>query len=133
MDAITYALSKKFTEETADSLGSLKGAPCEVQSIVDNEDGTHTITLRWESKSGTVQTQSFVISDGKQGPQGIPGPQGKTGDAGFAPQVEVEKSTENEYILKIKDVDSDYDTPNLKGSGGISTSYDEEDENVHIW
>jgi hypothetical protein len=136
MDVISYALSKRFTTNTADSLGSLKGAPCQVKSIEDNEDGTHTITLSWTGNSGTEETQSFVVSDGKEGKpgsQGERGEQGFPGKDGFAPQVAVEKSTDNEYILRIQDVDSDYDTPNLKGSGGISSSYDEEDENVHIW
>lgn len=133
MNGITaYALSRGYTDESIAGGGSIKGKNCVIESIEDIEGG-HKVTFMWTLDNGTVQRESMNIMDGETGPQGEQGPKGDPGDAGFAPQVEVEKSTENEYILKIKDVDSDYDTPNLKGSGGISTSYDEEDENVHIW
>lgn len=130
MNGITaYALSQSYTDSSIAGAGAIKGAPCTIDSITDIEGG-HRITFKWELDDGTVQTESMDVMNGEKG---SPGPKGDPGDAGFAPQVEVEKSTDNEYILRIQDVDSNYDTPNLKGSGAVSSSYDEENENVHIW
>ena len=62
-----YALSRKYTQDTADALGAVKGAPCEIQSIVyDEETGTTTITFSWTGTSGQVQTDTAVIHDGTQ-------------------------------------------------------------------
>lgn len=123
---IAYILSHNYTDESIAGAGSIKGSPCEIDSIVDIEGG-HRVTFKWKLSDGTEQTDTMDVMNGEPGPKGDPG------DAGFAPQVEVDKSTESEYILRIKDVDSDYDTPNLKGSGAVSSSYDAENENVHIW
>lgn len=133
MNGITaYALSHSYTDESIAGAGAIKGANCEIDSIEDIEGG-HRVTFKWVLSDGTEQTQTMDVMDGEKGSKGDPGPKGEPGDAGFAPQVEVDKSTENEYILRIRDVDSDYDTPNLKGSGAVSSSYDAENENVHIW
>ena len=66
MDIISYILSKKYTDNTVDGLGGIKGAPCTVKSVVDI-DGGKRITLEWESNSGVKQTQSFDIMDGEDG------------------------------------------------------------------
>lgn len=61
--AITYALSKKYTDETAAQFGGLKGAPCKVGSIV-KQDGQTVITLLWENDYGQQRTTKFTINDG---------------------------------------------------------------------
>lgn len=66
MDIISYILSKKYTDNTVDGLGAIKGAPCTVKSIEDITGGKR-ITLEWEGTSGTKQTQSFDIMDGEDG------------------------------------------------------------------
>ena len=66
MDIISYILSRKYTDNTVDGLGGIKGAPCTVKSVVDI-DGGKRITLEWESNSGVKQTQSFDIMDGEDG------------------------------------------------------------------
>ena len=66
MDIVSYILSKKYTDQTVDGLGAIKGAPCTVQSIVDITDGKR-VTLAWESNSGVEQTQSFDIMNGEDG------------------------------------------------------------------
>ena len=133
MNGITaYALSQNYTDISIAGAGAIKGSPCTISSIEDIEGG-HRVTFKWTLTDGTEQTETMDVMNGERGETGVKGDKGDPGDAGFAPQVAVEKSTDNEYILRIQDVDSDYDTPNLKGSGGISSSYDEEDENVHIW
>lgn len=46
MDILTYSLSKKHTEETVVGLGALKGAPCTIQSIVEDDSGK-LVTFKW--------------------------------------------------------------------------------------
>lgn len=45
LSAVTYALSKRYTNETAAQFGGLKGAPCKVKSVV-KENGQNIITLQ---------------------------------------------------------------------------------------
>lgn len=133
MNGITaYILGRGYTDESIAGGGAVAGKPCQIESIEDIENG-HRITFMWELDDGTVKRQSMDVMDGEKGETGQPGPKGDKGDSGFDPQVLVKKSTANEYILQIQDVDSDYDTPNLMGSsGGVIGSYDEETENVTI-
>lgn len=74
MDNIAYAAAKKYTADTADRLGSLKGAPCTVSKIVDvtDTDGRKgkRITLQWTGNSGATQTQDFEIYGGLNGKDG---------------------------------------------------------------
>lgn len=59
--------------------------------------------------------------EGKQGPQGEPGANGndglpgKDGADGFSPEITVAEDSEDTYILSIKTVSAEFDTPNLKG------------------
>lgn len=63
MDILSYALSKKFTEDTAIGLGAVKGAPCTISSIQDNGDST-TLTFRWTGTDGTVQSSTMTVKNG---------------------------------------------------------------------
>ena len=63
MDAVTLALAKKYTKDTADSLGSLRGAPCTIKSAV-HQDGVNTITFEWTGTSGAKQTTVIRVWDG---------------------------------------------------------------------
>jgi hypothetical protein len=66
INIITLAMAKKYTQDTASDLGSLKGAPCTVKSIVTSGKN-HVVTLEWTSSSGTSQEQSFTLKDGEDG------------------------------------------------------------------
>lgn len=135
MNNITIlALAKGYTNETVIGGGAIKGKNCVIESI-ENIEGGHKVTFLWTLDDGTEQRETINVMDGEKGAAGERGEKGEPGQAGkdgFAPQVEVEKSTSNEYILKIQDVDSEYDTPNLRGSSGVIASYDAEDENVTL-
>lgn len=61
--AVTYALAKKYTDETASQFGGLKGAPCTVSSVV-KQDGKTIITLSWENNEGETRQTTFSVSDG---------------------------------------------------------------------
>lgn len=63
--AAVLSMANNYTDETADELGSLKGAPCEIQDIV-KKDGVTTITFQWEGKSGAIQTRDAQILDGAE-------------------------------------------------------------------
>lgn len=69
MDIITYALSKKYTEKMADSLGSLKGAPCTIKKVTEKDNGVD-ITFEWIGKSGASETTTIFIKNGLDGEQG---------------------------------------------------------------
>ena len=63
LSAVTYALAKKYTDNTVIGLGGLKGAPCKVKSIVKN-NGRSVITLEWESDTGITETSEVYVNDG---------------------------------------------------------------------
>lgn len=88
------AIAKKYTADTADTLGSLKGAPATIKSITEI-DGGHRITFSWTGTSGQEQTQTMDVMDGEKGDTGATGAKGDdgakgdTGEAGFSPIVTI--------------------------------------------
>lgn len=62
-----YVMSKRYTEDTAEEFGAVKGAPCQIQSVVSPGDGTHTITFKWENSEGEVRTSEMTVTDGVDG------------------------------------------------------------------
>ena len=63
MDAATYALCKKYVNNSLIGIGALKGAPCEVDTVVKT-GGITTVTLKWEDTAGGIHNESFDILDG---------------------------------------------------------------------
>lgn len=63
LSVVTYALAKKYTDETVIGLGGLKGAPCKVKSVVKT-DGRSVITLEWKSDTGITQETEIYVNDG---------------------------------------------------------------------
>jgi len=63
LSAVTYALSKKYTDKTAIQFGGLKGAPCKVKSVV-KENGQSIITLEWKNDAGDTETSKVYVNDG---------------------------------------------------------------------
>ncbi len=67
MDVVTYALCKKYVEDTVIGLGALKGAPCTIKSIVESQDhSTITVTFEWTSDTTppVKQTSEMVVKQG---------------------------------------------------------------------
>ena len=81
MDALSYALSKKYTDETVVGGGALKGKNAVIQSITPVEGG-NKVTFKWTLDNGTVQTQSMIVADGTDGEKGDKGDTGATGASG---------------------------------------------------
>lgn len=61
--AETYALCKKYTDETAIQFGGLKGAPCKVKSVI-KKDGQNIITLEWKNDDGDTRETKVFVEDG---------------------------------------------------------------------
>jgi len=63
LSAVTYALSKKYTDETAIQFGGLKGAPCKIKSIV-KQNGQNIITFEWKNDDGDTRESILTVEDG---------------------------------------------------------------------
>lgn len=63
LSAITYALGKKYTDETAIQFGGLKGASCKIKSIV-KEDDRNVVTFEWTNDEGETRTSVMYVNDG---------------------------------------------------------------------
>lgn len=90
MDAVTLSLSKKYTDDTANALGAVKGANATVESISPVEGGNQVV-FAWTGTDGKKQTQTMFVADGRPGKDGDPGPpgkDGKDGKSGFMPHTE---------------------------------------------
>ena len=118
-----YVLSKKYTADTADSLGSLKGAACQIDSIVyDTDAGTVTITFSWEGDSGQIQTDTAVLRNGEEGEpgeQGIPGLGIKS--------TQIQTIDGKKHLIVTYDDDSTEDAGILPEGGGGGSSELEDD------
>ena len=118
-----YVLSKKYTADTADSLGSLKGAACQIDSIVyDTDAGTVTITFSWEGESGQIQTDTAVLRNGEEGEpgeQGIPGLGIKS--------TKIKTIDGKKHLIVTYDDDSTEDAGILPEGGGGGSSELEDD------
>lgn len=55
-DVEIIAVLKTYVKETLAGAGSLEGAPCTIQSVTDNGDGTQTMVFAWEDNDGNSHT-----------------------------------------------------------------------------
>lgn len=64
LDALqAYILSKKYTDETCNALGFVKGANATIKSI-EKKDGQNIITFEWTGTDGTAKQQKMFVDDG---------------------------------------------------------------------
>lgn len=63
MDTVTYALSRKYTDESLKGVGALKGSPCEIKSVV-HRDGQNIITFSWKTIDDEERIQEVIVEDG---------------------------------------------------------------------
>lgn len=116
MDIISYVLSKRIAEG---AVSGVRGMSVDGQTLnIECNDGTH-LEMNFPTPADGVSivdvditAQKHLIctlSDGNTIDAGeVPTVQG------YSPQITVKKSTDTAYILHIKDIDSEYDTPNLR-------------------
>ena len=87
-----YILNRKYTDDTIDGTGSIKGANCVVKSVT-KEDGVNDVEFEWTSNSGVKTTEHMYVNDGENGIDGVDGKDGKDGvdgSDGFSPVATVE-------------------------------------------
>lgn len=63
IDKKAIAISMKYTKDTANALGAVKGAPCQIKSIV-KKDGQNIVTFLWVGDSGTELEETMIVEDG---------------------------------------------------------------------
>ena len=82
MDVVTYALAKKYTDDSiSGSSGVIRGKNCTITSIVPITGGNR-ITFAWELDDGTPQTETLDVMNGADGQTGQTGPAGQDGAPG---------------------------------------------------
>lgn len=64
-----YVLSKKYTEQSLDGVGALKGAPCTIKSTTETDEGT-IVVFGWTGNNGISQETTILIKNGKDGKDG---------------------------------------------------------------
>ena len=72
INVVTLAAAKAYTNKLADGLGAVKGAPCQIKSITEVNNG-HEVTFSWIGISGAEETSSFTIENGGAGAKGDKG------------------------------------------------------------
>ena len=114
-----YVLSKKYTKQSLDGVGALKGAPCTIKSTTEIEEGTRVV-FGWTDNNGTSQETTILIKNGKDGVDGVDGKDGN----GI---VKIEKINTvgliDTYRITFDDGSTfNYEVTNGRGStGGAST------------
>ena len=63
IDIVTLALARKYTKDSANALGAVKGASCTIDSIVDTGEA-NVITFGWTGTDGTHQTSTMTAKHG---------------------------------------------------------------------
>ena len=63
MDKKSYILARTYTDETAAQFGGLKGASCQIKSIV-HENGQNIVTFLWVNDSGETRESQMAVEDG---------------------------------------------------------------------
>ena len=58
-DVEIIGMLKNYVKETLKDAGALEGAPCQIQGIVDNGDGTQTLTFIWKDEDGDDHTTTM--------------------------------------------------------------------------
>ena len=65
MDVTSYALSKKYTQETSSEFGAVKGANCQISNTEIDSDGNTVITLKCNKcNSNNLYTEKKNIHTG---------------------------------------------------------------------
>ena len=103
IDAKTLAASKKYTVETVEGAGAIKGKNCTIDSIVDITGG-HRVTFKWTLDNGTVQTNIMDVMDGEKGDDGL----------GIA-SVDINASS---HLIVTYDDGTTHDAGYISGGGG---------------
>lgn len=81
LSIVTYALCKKYVDDTLQGGGALKGKNCTIDDI-SAITGGNRVTFKWTLDDGTVQTGYMDVMDGADGQDGVDGQDGAPGQQG---------------------------------------------------
>ena len=81
LSVITYALCKKYVDDTLQGGGALRGKNCVIDDI-SAITGGNRVTFKWTLDDGTVQTGYMDVMDGADGQDGVDGQDGQDGAPG---------------------------------------------------
>ena len=112
IDAKTLAAAKKYTKETVEGAGAIKGRNCTIQSIIPMPTIHETeVTFAWYEEGASLPTLSkMMVPDGTQGPQGE---QGETGLGIKSLNID-----SNRHLIVTYDDDTTQDAGLIPGGGG---------------
>lgn len=60
-DVEIIGMLRSYVNASLVGVGALKGAPCQIQGVTDNEDGTQTITFLWKDTDDEDHTQDVTV------------------------------------------------------------------------
>ena len=60
-DVVIIGMLRSYISATLAGAGALAGVPCQIQGVVDTEDGTQTMTFLWEDNDGESHTDEIKL------------------------------------------------------------------------
>ena len=118
IDAKTLAASKKYTKETVEGAGAIKGKNCTIDSITPITGGNR-VTFKWTLDNGTVQTGVMDVMDGADGATGAQGPSGADGrDGADGLSIKSVDIDGNNHLIITYDDDTTHDAGEIPGGSG---------------
>ena len=122
MKGITaFALSRGYTNSTAEEFGAVKGASCQIQSITSITGGKR-ITFLWKNSEDVTQTSTLDVMDGEDGSQGEQGEQGIPGLGIKSTKIQTIEG--KKHLIVIYDDDTEEDAGILPEGGSASALTD---------
>lgn len=122
-NVLAYAAANKYTSETVEGGGAVKGKNCTIESITEL-DGGQRVNFKWTLDDGTVKTASMDVLDGEQGEQGDQGDPGKG--------IKDSYVDENEHFIVVYDDDTEKDCGKITVIGGDSSLTDDVKSNLAV-
>lgn len=111
----SWILSQKYTQDTAQEMGALKGASCQIKSMT-KRDGVNTIVFQWVDKSDVVHESTMTVNDGTPIYAWTSGDSYKVGD------LVIYQSAFYQCVNANSDVT--FNSSNWSGIGNAESKYD---------
>ena len=67
--SVALSQAKKYTDKSLQGLGSIKGSPCTIKSVTEENNGTEII-FEWENQKGISETSTIFVENGADGIDG---------------------------------------------------------------
>ena len=67
MDIETLAIAKKYTKDSVNGVGAIKGSPATVKSYDYDDNGNTIVTFSWKDKNDVEITMDAIVKKGVKG------------------------------------------------------------------